>query len=1156
MKKIANQQELLRKSVRMLTLLTAILLPATNSFSQVSTASLNGVVKNPSGAAIPHATVTLRNLDTNVERVAASNNDGVYAIVSILPGRYTLEATAAGFSSQQIAAFNLTVGQTATYDFSLSIGVRNTVVTVQGTSPQLDVTSSNLGTVMSTKQVNDLPLNGRNFTQLLQLTPGVVPINTGQSNGPTGGFAGPPAAQGSSFTFPAINGQTNRSNFYLIDGLMNYGYLSTYVVPPIIDDIQEFKIVSHTDSAESGSVLGGVINVVTKSGTNSLHGTLWEYLRNDAFDASLPLSRTNPPFRQNQFGVSAGGPVVFPKLYNGRNKTFFFGAYQGFRYTKPNNTLLKVPTAAELAGDESDWPTQIYNPFTTRAVLDASGKPTGQYTRDPFPGNRIPASLINPAMVAYAQFVFPAAGAHISGTPDNAIDPTPVHQTQNEWTARIDQSIGASNSAWFRFSFINSTTTQSGGTPGLPGLPSTTATPGRNWGGSFVHTFNPSLILQVDAGHTTMQHNLTSRFAKSSAAIFSQVGFSTDFAGNFNADNGGNLLPNPQITGYANGGETIQNTPKATDSTQVSGSVTKIIGDHELHMGAGYITNTFASPIGNANLTYQAQQTGNPSNSSQPGDPIASFILNLPNGANRRNVNEQTRPGGVLSAFIQDTWKASPKLTINAGLRYDLTFIPPYGTNATIGQNGGIETGDMDFSNGTYILQKVPPTCSVRGHAPCIPGNGTLPAHVVVDPRGKIAHNTYTNFGPRFGFAYRFDDKTVVRGGFGIVYDNWAAISQMAQNIEGSWPDIGQLINNSLNIPSSISPTPTATSQNPFAGSTSGLFPAPTPFQQVQWFYDPHIKNAYSEQWTLGVERQLNASTTVGLNYVGSVSRRNDVGGYYNTALTPGPGDPQSRALYPYIAPTFYDRSVGSSSYHALQFELNKRYSNGLTYQVAYTWSKAMNVGGDGWFGVEGSVPQDPDDPSAFGSRAVAGTDLRNVLSVNTLYEVPVGKGKRFSTGNRVFDYILGNWQVNNIFIARSGQVFTPDSSSDIANTGNGATYETLDLVPNPSRLLKRTAAEWFNTAAYRIPDLYTYGNVGRNSLRSAGYWDLDGSVFRQFPIREPLLFEFRAEGFNLLNNVVLGMPDSNINDGASFGAVTTTASNPRELQLGAKIIF
>lgn len=1156
MKKNLSLHELLLKSVRLLSLLTGIFLSSMNGFSQVSTASLNGVVKDPSGAAIPNATVKLHNLDTNLERITSSNNSGVYAIVNILPGRYSLEATAAGFGSQQVPTFTLAVSQTATFDFSLTIGVQQAVVTVQGTTPQLDVTSSNLGTVMATKQVNDLPLNGRNFTQLLQLTPGVVPVNTSQSNGPSGGFSGPPTAQGSSFTFPAINGQTNRSNFYLTDGLDNYGsILSTYAVPPIIDAIQEFKIVSHTDGAEYGSVLGGVVNVVTKAGTNSLHGTLWEYIRNNAFDASLPLTRTNPPFHQNQFGASAGGPVIFPKLYNGKNKTFFFGAYQGFRYSKPNDTPLKVPTPAQLAGDESDWPTQIYNPFSTRPD---PAKP-GQYIRDPFPGNQIPANLINPGMVAYGQFVFPKAGAPIPGTADNAIDPTPVDQTQNEWTARADQTIGTSSSAWFRFSFINSTVQESGG---VPGLPQTTAIPARNWGGSFVHTFSPSLIVQVDASHTTVQHNQTTRFAKSTAAIFNQVGFSPSFTGGFNADNGGSLLPNPGIAGYADGGERVENTPKATDSTQISGTVTKIIGDHELHIGGGYISNSFASPIGYTNLGFQAQQTGNPENSSQPGDPIASFILDVPNNANRRNVNEQTRPGGVMSAFVQDTWKILPKLTLNVGMRYDLTFIPPYGTNSTIGQNGGIETGDMDFSNGTYVLQKVPPTCAARGHAPCIPGNGTLPAHVVVDPRGKIAHNTYTNFGPRFGFAYRFDDKTVAHGGFGIVYDNWAAVSQMSQNIEGAWPDIGQLINNSLNIPSSTSAVPTATAQNPFAGSTSGLFPAPTPFQQVQWFYDPHIKNAYSEQWTLGVERQLGGSTTVGLNYVGSVSRRNDVGGYYNTALTPGPGDPQSRALYPYIAPTFYDRSVGSSSYHAMQFQINKRFDNGLAYQVAYTWSKSINVGGDGWFGVEGSVPQDPYNPSAFGSRSVSGTDLTNVLAVNTLYEVPVGTGKRFSTGNRVFDYILGNWQINNIFLARSGQVFTPVSSSDIANTGNGFTYETLDVIGDPNNVPKRTAAKWFNTAAYRIPDPYTYGTAGRNSLRSAGYWNLDGSIFRQFPIHENLRLEFRAEGFNLLNTVIFGVPDANINDGASFGSVfssTTpsgTANSPRELQFGAKVIF
>ncbi|WP_263357956.1 TonB-dependent receptor [Acidicapsa ligni] len=1135
------------KNAWLLSFLTCFFLLTMDGFAQ-STASVNGVVRDPAGAAVPNASVKLHNLDTNVDRTTLSNNDGAYVIVSIIPGNYRLEATSSGFDTRQIPSFTLAVGQTATFDFALQVGMQNTVVTVQGATPQLDVTSSNLGTVMATKQVNDLPLNGRNFTQLLELTPGVVPINTGQSNG--GGFAGPPAVQGSSFTFPAINGQTNRSNFYLTDGLVNYGsILSTYAVPPIVDAIQEFKIVSHTDSAEAGSVLGGVVNVVTKSGTNSLHGTLWEYIRNDAFDASLPLTQTNPPFRQNQFGASAGGPVVFPKLYNGRNKTFFFGAYQGLRYTQPNDNLLLVPTEAQLSGDESASASNIYNPFSTRP--DPANP--GRYIRDIFPGKQIPSNLIDPAMVAYAQFVFPKAGATIAGTLDNAIDSTPVVQTQNEWTARVDQTFGASNSAWFRYSFINSTTTQSGG---VPGLPSTTAIPARNWGGSYVHTFGPSLIVQIDAAHTTVQHNETTHFATPSTNIFTQVGFSTGFAGSFNAANGGNLLPDPGISGYADGGESVQNTPKATDSTQISGTVTKILGDHELHFGGGYISNSFASPIAYANLGFQAQQTGNPEDSSQVGDSLSSFLLDVPNSANRRNVSETTRPGGVLSAFVQDTWKASPKLTFNIGLRYDLTFIPPYGTDATIGKNGGIETGDMDFSNGTYVLQKLPPSCAQRGFAPCIPGDGTLPAHVVLDPRGKIAHDTFTNFGPRFGFAYRFDEKTVVRGGFGIVYDNWAAISQMAQNIEGSWPDIGQLINNSLNIPSTASATPTATAQNPFAGSTSGLFPAPTPFQQVQWFYDPHIKNAYSEQWTLGIERQLGTSTTIGLNYVGSVSRRNDVGGYYNTALTPGPGDAQARALYPYIAPTFYDRSIGSSNYHAMQFQLNKRFSNGFSYQVAYTWSKDINVGGDGWFGVEGTVPQDPYNPSGFGSRSVSGTDLTNVLSVNTLYQVPVGKGRMFSTGNRLFDYVLGNWQINNIFVAHTGQVFTPVTSSDIANTGNGTTYETLDVIGDPNKITKRTSHEYFNKAAYVTPDAYTYGTAGRNSLRTQNFWELDGSVFRQFPIHDSLSFEFRAEGFNLMNNVVLGTPDANINDGGNFGTVNNTANKPRILQFAGKIIF
>ncbi|HEX7359651.1 MAG TPA: hypothetical protein VF283_04100 [Bryobacteraceae bacterium] len=395
----------------------------------------------------------------------------------------------------------------------------------------------------------------------------------------------------------------------------------------------------------------------------------------------------------------------------------------------------------------------------------------------------------------------------------------------------------------------------------------------------------------------------------------------------------------------------------------------------------------------------------------------------------------------------------------------------------------------------------------------------------------------------------------MIRGAFGIVFDNWAGQEQMSQNIGGNWPDIGYQSAANINQPTSSSITPLAQAEDPFGNSTSSLFPPPTPFTQVAYYYDPHIKNPYSEQWNFGFEQQLSQTLTATLNYVGSASKRLDVGGFYNTALTPGPGNPQSRSLFPYIKPTNYDRSVGSSNYNALEFSLNQRYSNGLAYQVAYTWSKCLDVGGDGWFGVEGGVPQDPYDPSAYGSYSVCGTDLPNVLTLNVLYQLPVGKGKSLSTGNRFSDYVLGNWQVNGIVIARSGLPFTPLTSSDVANTGNGNAYETLDVVGDPNKITQRTPSEWFNTAAFAIPAPYTYGTAPRNFLRSAGYWDLDVSVFRMFPLGEQRRLEFRAEAFNVLNTTIFGTPVGNINS-SQFGTVNSTANNSRELQFALKFIF
>jgi hypothetical protein len=388
-----------------------------------------------------------------------------------------------------------------------------------------------------------------------------------------------------------------------------------------------------------------------------------------------------------------------------------------------------------------------------------------------------------------------------------------------------------------------------------------------------------------------------------------------------------------------------------------------------------------------------------------------------------------------------------------------------------------------------------------------------------------------------------------IRAGFGIFYDNWAAVTQTAQNYEGDWPDIGQQIAQNLNQPSSKSATPTIQGQNPF--SIGGAFPGPTPFNQVQWMMDPYAKNPYSMQWNFGVAKQLNNSTTVSVDYVGSGSRRLDVGGDYNTALTPGPGDPQARALYPYIGPTFYDRSIGRGNYNALQFLYDKRFSNGLAYQVSYTWSKVIDTGSDGWYGVEGFSVQDPYKYN--NDRSVAGYDLTHTLSVNIVYELPIGQGKRFSTGNKVVDYIVGGWQVNTISQAHTGQPYSITVDGDVANTGNAGGVRA-NLVGDPN-LSNKSATEWFNTAAFAIPAKYTYGNSGRNILRGPAYWQIDASVFRRFPFLETKALEFRAEAFNMPNTVILGQPGSNISQG-NFGVITGTQNQSRIIQFGAKITF
>ena len=1097
--------------------------------AQISTATVNGTVRDATGAVVPGAEVSISNVETGVEQQAASNSAGVYRFSNLQPGLYTMSCASSGFQTSVVNPFTLVVNQTATFDFALEVGAVTETVTVQAAGAQLQASSAELGSAVTEKEVVDLPLNGRNFTKLLELTPGVAPVSVSQNRG---GFTARPIGE---FQFPAVNGQTNRSNLFMLDGVFNQGaFVSTYAVPPIIDTIQEFKINAHNDDPEFGGAVGGIVNVVTKGGTNEIHGNAWWFLRNDQLDSRNFFRPSVTPQKWNQFGGTLGGPIV-------RNKTFFMLGYQGFRLRRPSDSLLRVPTEANLSGDLSDDGRNIYDPFTTRA---AEG---GGFVRDQFANNTIPAHRLSPTAQTWARAALPSAGPIITAD-RNAIDNTPVRQNQEEYSARLDHVFNERDSVWFRWSGTLQDNDVSGGLPSLGGFQEYRA---RNTAGSWVHTFSPTTILQVQGGWVKSVDNAGNRFRD--RGFLGQLGCASTFCGSFNS--GEDLIPRYTVVSWFGAGESNTLNVPSSSIVNFRANVTKVMGNHTIKFGGEGNTTDFQSFYENLNQAFRVQQTANPLD-NDGGISLASYLIGTPDSAGRRNVWETLRPGGTMGFYFMDSWKASPRLTINLGLRYDRQFQPPYGEEQTIGKQGGIETGALDLLRGIYILQRVPPSCAERGFAPCIPTpDGSLPEHVTSDPRGKIYHDTTKNFQPRVGLAYRISDSTVLRTSYGIFFDEWAAVTQTAQNYEGGWPDVGQQLGNNLNQPTAESPLPTIDITNPFP---QGLFPPPTPFTGVLWYMDPHFENPYSQQWNFGIQHQLDQATLITANYVGSASSRLNVGGYYNTALEPGPGPIKPRTPHPHAQQSFFDRSWGKSNYHAFQFLLDKRLSGGLAYKVAYTWSRSMDHGASGWYGVEGFAVQNPYNVRA--DYSPSGFDIPHVLTLNWIWQLPFGSDRRWNPGSKVANAIIGGWQFNGIALFRSGQPYTMCINGDITNTGNTGCYArpivTGDVeIPNP------TPSRWINTGNLDWPDfvpgtsIRQFGNSGRHNVRTDGVSNFDLSLFKRFSFQESRYVEFRVEFFNAFNTPTFGTPNRVFNS-AAFGVVTGTALRERNIQMGLKIAF
>jgi outer membrane receptor protein involved in Fe transport len=1124
-----------------------------------ATGSVNGTVHDSAGAVVTEAKVILHNRDTNLDRSSVTNDVGAYVMPDVQPGNYDLKVVKNGFGPALKSGIILLVNQTATYDFALKPGAVTDVVEVQANPLVLETSTSELGVAVVKEQVNDLPLNGRNFTQLLNLTPGVSTVNVSQNSATGGGVWSNPIG---TFSYPSVNGQSNRSNLFLLDGVNNQGsFGSTYAIPPIVDDIQEFKVQSHNDDASFGGVMGGVVNVVTKSGTSQFHGSGWEFLRNKAFDALNPLIQPSlqPQFQQNQFGATFGGPLPIPGEH--REKTFFFLGYEGFRNHTGASNLYTTPTATQLNGDLSGIAGQIYNPYSGKSFMcDVTGNPLpapGNIQGSGTPCNKIPSSMIDQNMVKYAQTLFPAP--NLTGNSQfNGLDTSKTITRQDEGSGRLDHQFSEHDSVWARYTSFRQPVTGSGG---FVGLLHDQLTDGYNLAVNYTHLFSGSMLAQFHFGRTSVNIDQGSIFAKAAPSFGTQVGFSPNFAGNFR--NGVSMIPEVVIQGYIGNPNPSAHAAAQVDNTHVSniweygGDFTKTIGRHTFKTGANFASNNANAVYLNSNVQFAAANTANPLDLSG-GNALASFLLGDPLEAGRRNVIETEHGGWVDGFYAMDQWKVTDKLSVNFGLRYDLTLMPIYGDN----KNANNFVGDMDFTHGTYILARNAPSCLQTNAAPCIPG-GTLPAHVVVTPLGGTAifHTDYNDIQPRVGIAYQLRPNTVLRAGYGRFFDNWAAITQTAQNYEGTWPSLDQL--GASNINPVTAGAPKVKAEDPFALGSGSPVTGPTPFTQSTWFADPYLKRPYADQWNFGVQQQVTPAAVLTANYVGSVGRRLDIGGAYNVAMVAGgnancpAATPNCGAPFPYIGATAYDRTQGKSSYNALQVSLNGRQQHGLTYLISYTWSKSLDLGCSGWYGVEGCSIQNPYNLQA--DKGPAATDLPHIFSAAWIYALPFGKGGKVSSDSPVVNALIGGWNLNGVLSFSSGTPFDVGSGKDIAQTGNynygnGYGYERANLVGRdyPS---SKTPQEWINVASFQVPALGTFGNLGRNSLRSDWNKNLDLSIFRQFPITERFRIEFRFEAFNVTNTPVWAIPISSL-EAPNFGAVTHTANVPRQLQFGLKVYF
>lgn len=1083
-----------RRRCRKLTWMVFALLIVLPGRAQVPTAVLTGVVKDSTGAAVPNVKVAAINTNTNLSREAITDESGTYRIPALNPGPYRLEAEGQGFKKAVLSDIVLEVGQQVRADVQLEVGEVTQTLEVSGQASIVNTESNLIGGVINQSRVVTLPLNGRNFMELTTLTAGIA--------------EGTGSAAIVNKRAPTAAGMPHQDNNYQLDGADNKeSFFNSWNLGPSVDAIQEFSIQVGQYSAEFGSGGGAVINVVTKSGTNQLHGTLWEFLRNDKLDARnffLTPSQTIASLRRNQFGAAVGGPII-------RNKMFLFGNYDGSRIRQGLFRSGVVPTAAQIGGDFSGFNKVIRDPQTSQ----------------PFPGNIIPRSRLDPIAQALAKF-YPAPN-----NPNPAQNFSANFSSINDYDSglfRFDWRVTDKHDLMVRYGIQDIYQYTPGTFPQVGGL--IVPQKPQNLAVTLTSILSPRVLNEFRASYGRQIHRQRGQNSGNPIAANAGIPFAPtegDGAGFVESLSLGN-------TSFTSLSEQ-QPWFLTVNSFQWYDGITWSRGKHNFKAGADVRRNRADAFLGtrlNNSYTFSGQFSGDGFTDFLLGNMASSSIALAPNETGRFRRT-------MLAFYALDDWKVSPKLTLNIGIRYEFAQVPKELSGLTPQFDPSLANGQGGLR---FPKQNKNAEAFYKNIRPDL-GFGYL-------NRETLFNSDKNNFAPRFGFAYRpfGGTRTVLRGGYGIFYSS---------------PQLMNLVQNAVTGPpaqlwagyTSDATRPTLTwagdVNNPNGSLATAIFGVLTG-PENNWL------DGYTQQWSFSVAQEVGKSIVLEAQYLGSKGTHLENSLDYN-ATQPGPGNVQTRIPWPKWNRVFGFNSSGAANYNALLVSAEKRMGAGLMFKGAYTWSKTLAKNGARSSGNVGQI-QNPFDLSQ--NNGYSSDDVPHRFTGNFIYELPFGRGK-FIGGNipKPADFLFGGWQVSGILTLHNGYHLTgptiaaancnssptnlcrPDALRDWFLGGSGLVTPRWD----------RDAFDWPLNTAKHPAQAPRFGSAAMNILRGNGVNTWDIGIFKNFTFKENYRFEFRTEMFNAFNHTNFANPNTSV-ENPNFGRTFSTSVGPRTIQFGLKFYW